>query len=97
MTHDDLHLLQRLATSGHVAVLEVTPPTRDEPRSIRVERVQQLDGSERWAVRRGSSVLARDNQWEIEPICSGRDDAFLDRCRFPTLAEAWAAALMVRR
>lgn len=87
----DLVLLQSLGAC--VAVLEVTPPNRDRPDTIRVERAVQRDGSIMWAVRLRGNVLARDLAWEYEPIPSSRDVDFLTRCRFPTLVEAWSAAL----
>lgn len=48
-------------------------------------------GGEKWAVRRNSSCLARDGEWEYEPIPSSRDDEFYARCRFDSLADALAA------
>lgn len=46
----------------------------------------------RWAVYRDRSFcLAKDGEWEYEPLPSSRDDAFIERCRFGTLAEAIAA------
>lgn len=46
---------------------------------------------EKWAVRRMSSCLAKDGEWEYEPIPSSRDDAFYASCRFDSLEEALAA------
>mgnify|MGYP001571258812 CR=1 FL=1 len=46
---------------------------------------------ERWAVRRGSSCLNRDVEWEYEPLPSRRDDDFYARCRFESLDVAVAA------
>jgi len=46
---------------------------------------------EKWAVRRNSSCLAKDGEWEHEPIPSSRDDDFYARCRFDSLTEALAA------
>ena len=46
---------------------------------------------EKWAVRRNSSCLAKDGEWEYEPTPSSRDDEFYARCRFDSLAEALAA------
>lgn len=46
---------------------------------------------ERWAVRRGGSVLAIDGEWEYEPSPSNRDDEFYSRCRFNSLEDAVAA------
>jgi len=90
MSPADLALIATMAE--HVAVLEVEPPTQEQPLPIRVERVQQLDGSALWAVRHGGHVLATDGRWEHEPLPSSRTPAFLARCRFPTLSAAWTAA-----
>lgn len=46
-----------------------------------------------WKVAMRGDVLAKDGEWEWEPIPSGRDDAFYARCRFDTFEEAWRAAL----
>lgn len=46
-----------------------------------------------WKVALRGDVLAKDGEWEWEPIPSGRDDAFYARCRFDTFEEAWKAAL----
>lgn len=58
-----------------------------------VERVEQRDGSFMWAVRNlMREVLNKDGQWEWEPMPSGRDKHFLDRCRFATAEGAIAVA-----
>ena len=46
---------------------------------------------EKWAVRRNSSCLNKEGEWEYEPIPSSRDDEFYARCRFDSLDEAIAA------
>lgn len=46
---------------------------------------------ERWAVRRRGSCLAKDGEWELDPIPSSRDDGFYARCRFDSLDDAIAA------
>jgi hypothetical protein len=43
-----------------------------------------------FAIRRGCSVLAKDGEWEYEPMPSGRDNDFLTRCRYATFDEAVA-------
>ncbi len=43
---------------------------------------------EKWAVRRGSSCMAKDGEWEYECLPSNRDDEFYSRCRFNSLEEA---------
>lgn len=45
-------------------------------------------GGGKWIVRDGPSCLARDNQWEYEPLPSNRDEAFIARTRFDILEEA---------
>lgn len=45
---------------------------------------------ERWAVRRLSSCLSKDGEWEFEPIPSSRDKEFYARFRFNSLEEALA-------
>lgn len=62
----------------------ISPVTFDRMRS------PFYDG-EKWAVRRNSSCLAKDGEWEYEPIPSSRDDEFYARCRFDSLDEALAA------
>lgn len=46
---------------------------------------------ERFAVRRGRSVLSKTGEWVFEPMPSSRDDAFYKQCRFDTFDEAKAA------
>ena len=61
--------------------------------AIKIERVQQIDVPDLWAVRRHGDVLNRSGEWEWEPMPSSRDDEFLVRCRFSTHTEAIAAAM----
>lgn len=61
----------------------------DDP-FVRIDLVKGYNG-DKYAVRRGSSVLASDGEWEFEPLPSNRDDDFLKRCRFASLADAKAA------
>lgn len=68
----------------------------DDINAIRVERVQQMEGPDLWAVRRHAEVLNRQGSWEWEPLPSNRDDDFLARCRFSTSESAVAAALVCR-
>lgn len=56
-----------------------------------IDRCGQIEGPDKWAVRRGSECLSRSGEWEWEPLPSSRDDDFLARCRFDTAAEAYAA------
>lgn len=55
---------------------------------IWIERREQRDGPALWAVSNGGSCLAKDGEWEYEPLPSSRDDDFLKRCRFATFEEA---------
>lgn len=60
---------------------------------LKVERVQQIEGPDKWAIRQGGNCLNKSGEWEWEPMPSGRDDEFLARCRFDTAQEAIDAAL----
>jgi len=60
---------------------------------ITIQRVVSRNGAVRWAVRQDSAVLNTDGQWEHEPLPSSRDEAFLRRCRFPTVQAAARAAM----
>lgn len=55
---------------------------------VTAERRRQRDGSSLWAVKRLSECLNSGSEWEYEPIPSSRDDAFIARCRFPSLGAA---------
>jgi hypothetical protein len=61
--------------------------------AVKVERVQQMEGPDLWAVRRHAEVLSKEGAWEWEPMPSSRDDDFLARCRFSTSDDAIAAAV----
>ena len=70
------------------------PPT--EPLSIYIRKCfgYRLPKEPMWKVMRGGQggpVLAKDGEWELEPIPSSRDDEFYARCRFDTYDEALAA------
>jgi len=54
---------------------------------VRLERVQQIDGSDLWAIREKGCCLNKQGEWEIEPIPSSRTSAFYKRCRWKS-AEA---------
>lgn len=60
--------------------------------SVRIERAVQIAGPAKWAVRLHGDCLNRTGEWEWEPMPSGRDDDFLERCRFDTDQEAIDAA-----
>jgi len=57
---------------------------------VRLERVPQENGIDKWAIRETGCCLAKDGEWEIEPMPSNRDDAFLERCRWDTAIDAYA-------
>lgn len=57
-----------------------------------IELVPQMDGPDRFAVRFRGRCLTRLGEWEIEPMPSSRNDAFLKRCRFDTFEAAIDAA-----
>jgi len=65
-------------------------------RGITVERCQQRDGRDLWAVRSGPNCLDKDGDWVYEPLPSSRDDAWLAMHRWQTLAEAMSAAIAAR-
>lgn len=46
-----------------------------------------------WAIREGGCVLTKELEWEIEPIPSSRDNAFLKRARWGSAEEAAAFAM----
>lgn len=60
------------------------------PDDATLEKVLRRDGGHAWAVRRFSSVLNRQGEFEYEPMPSDRDEAFLSRCRFDTAEDAAA-------
>lgn len=62
----------------------------DRISEICIESVAQIDGPDRFAIRRGGCVMAKDGEWEYEPQPSSRDDGFFARCRYATFEEAAA-------
>lgn len=69
-------------------LLDTTPSGQ-----IVLQRMPQKDGSSKWSVQDGNDVLNKQGEWEWQPSPSGRDDAFLERCRFATAEEGHAAYL----
>lgn len=57
-----------------------------------VDRMTQQDGSVLWRVKKGPFCLNVNGEYEYEPLPSSRDDAYIKRCRFATLEEAWERA-----
>jgi hypothetical protein len=66
------------------------------PDGSRIEACKQLDGSIKWAVRKGCGCLNTEGQEEYEPMPSGRDDEFLSRCRFPSAEIAYSVWVSVK-
>lgn len=63
----------------------------DLPDGSRIELCTQRDGRRLWAVRNGGNCLSSAGEWECEPTPSGRDAAFLARCRLDSAEAAYAA------
>ena len=62
-------------------------------KDIRIEQTYGIDyKGPRFAVRIHGLCLAKNGEWEWEPIPSSRDGAFIERCRFLTFEDAQAAA-----
>jgi hypothetical protein len=74
--------------------MPTTKPYGDE---VKVQRSRQLDGSEKWAVRKLGECLNKQGEWEWEPMPSSRDDEFIARCRFDSAQEAIDAARRVAK
>lgn len=62
---------------------------------INIERCDQRDGPETWAVRQMGSCLSTTGEWEHEPIPSSRDDHWKRSHRFATKEDALRAILAV--
>lgn len=59
---------------------------------LTIQSMAQLKGPDLWKIADAAgNVLNKQGEWEWEPMPSSRDDAFLARCRYATLAEASAA------
>lgn len=69
-------------------VWEPSNAIRDIPTPVVIEVCRQRNGGDKYAVRQAGGVMSKDGKWEYEPIPSSRDDAFMNRCRFGSLAEA---------
>ena len=57
-------------------------------REVTLDRYEQMEGPDKWAIKMGSHVLNKYGQWEYEPMPSSRDDEYLERCRYLTPEEA---------
>jgi hypothetical protein len=64
----------------------------DMQERVYVRKQPQRDGTIKWAVEQIGMCLAKDGEWEHQPLPSSRDDEFLNRCRFDTLEQAFDAA-----
>lgn len=92
--------LLAMATQFRFAVVNARYLGGNADREIRIEERIQRNGEQRWAVvlavsgasGHGMPVLAKDGEWELEPIPSSRTDAFLHRTRYAGLALAISAA-----
>lgn len=73
------------------AVTYVLPSGRDDANPVTLERVGQLDGPDRWAIRWSRYCLTRKGKWEYESMPSSRTKTFFARCRFATAEAALAA------
>jgi hypothetical protein len=60
--------------------------------AIRVERVQQIDGPDLWAVRLHGACLGKGGEWEYEPFPSSRTKEWLTEHRFDSAETAIDAA-----
>lgn len=67
--------------------------TGDYGLPIMIDRMRQMDGSIKYAVRQSGACLSRSGEWEYEPIPSSRDDEFFARCRFETWEDAAKAII----
>jgi hypothetical protein len=63
----------------------------NKERWILLERRSFPPDPETWAIKDGGYCLNREGEFEYEPLPSDRDDAFLARCRWRTVAEALEA------
>jgi hypothetical protein len=55
---------------------------------IRIVLMLRSAGKPQYAVRRGGEVLNKSGVWEWEPSPSGRDEEFLERCRYDDFEDA---------
>lgn len=64
---------------------------------IKVERVQQIKGPAKWAVRCNGNVLSVQGEWDWEPMPSSRDDDWLEKFRFDNAQDAIDAAMFAQK
>ena len=58
---------------------------------VTLERVGQMKGPDRWAIRSSGRCLNKAGRYEMELTPSSRTDGFLARCRFESVKEAMQA------
>ena len=67
---------------------------------VRMVRIELRIGRDRnsWAICSEGATLAKDGEWETEPMNSNKSDAYLERCRWQTAEAAltFARAHMAR-
>ncbi|NQT04170.1 MAG: hypothetical protein HQ580_19245 [Planctomycetes bacterium] len=69
-------------------VWEILLPDKGVLYRPKIHRVGQIEGRNKFAIRFHELCLNHDAEWELEQMPSSRDDAFMERCRFKTFAEA---------
>lgn len=67
----------------------VPTPTRWQfSNDVTIEVVEQLDGTQRFAIRRDGMELGKDGNWEMTPLPSDRDTQYLKAYRWDSMEEA---------
>jgi hypothetical protein len=62
-----------------------------EHMEVRLECMEQTEGPDLWAIRKGGSVcLDKEGDWVFESMPSNRDKKFFASCRFASPEEALA-------
>ncbi len=62
-----------------------------EHQPVHIDRVRKRDGTDWYAIRQGGVCMDTVGDWEFEPLPSNRTEEWLQRFRFPTLADAQEA------
>ena len=89
MNHESMPAKVRLTEELGVLPKGLTVAAYNAGQDVTIEAVKQATCPDLWAVRFMGEVLSKQGEWEYEPLPSSRDDAFLERCRFGTPAEAY--------
>jgi len=67
---------------------------RCEMDEVTVDRVRQIDGSYRWAIRnRSGDCLSNAGEWDHESMPSHRHQEWMDAHRYDEFADAWGMAV----